>query len=148
MFLTTQVPDRLVNAIFDAERRDHDAHLGEREVERLVWSIEQMRSREALRRARAHSNQLLAVASAEDFTRIVGDRRQGWFGLPLMLPNAWYVQYFDLFIMLVLLFVFTTLPICLAFDRTNRAAPARGKRRTGDGGGRPSFPPEQARSSR
>lgn len=89
------------NGIFDAHLSHVDAekHLPEAEVERIVWGVEMMRAREVLKKSRQQSDQLLSVAGAEEFTRVVGDASHGWFGMPLMLPNAWYIQNFDVCIM-------------------------------------------------
>ncbi|KAH8068507.1 voltage-gated potassium channel [Aureococcus anophagefferens] len=94
--------------------------LSEVEVVSLIWAVETTRRREVLSLSRLHSKELMAMGDSEEFVRIVGDQT-GWFGRQLLMPDNDYVQAFDIVIMFLLIFVFVTLPLCLAFERTNKA---------------------------
>ncbi|KAH8049818.1 voltage-gated potassium channel [Aureococcus anophagefferens] len=51
--------------------------------------------------------------------RIEGDPFNGWCGMRLLSPTEEAVQYFDLMITAALIYVFASLPLCLAFEEIN-----------------------------
>ncbi|KAH8069247.1 voltage-gated potassium channel [Aureococcus anophagefferens] len=54
-----------------------------------------------------------------EYLRIEGDPFNGWCGMRLLSPTEEAVQYFDLMITAALIYVFASLPLCLAFEEIN-----------------------------
>ncbi|KAH8095676.1 voltage-gated potassium channel [Aureococcus anophagefferens] len=113
-------PERIVERATAGVPVQDEESLSEVEVVSLIWAVETTRRREVLSLSRLHSKELMAMGDSEEFVRIVGDQT-GWFGRQLLMPDNDYVQAFDIVIMFLLIFVFVTLPLCLAFERTNKA---------------------------
>ncbi|KAH8094131.1 voltage-gated potassium channel [Aureococcus anophagefferens] len=68
---------------------------------------------------RAGAADLLSVGDTEEYLRIEGDPFNGWCGMRLLSPTEEAVQYFDLMITAALIYVFASLPLCLAFEEIN-----------------------------
>ncbi|KAH8078516.1 voltage-gated potassium channel [Aureococcus anophagefferens] len=87
-------PKRLVDHALSALGFDERQSLDEQAVVDLCLIIEKRRARAVVDRCKRHSADLMHVSGNDDFM-------------------------FDLFIMVILLYVFVSLPLCLAFDRIN-----------------------------
>ena len=112
-------PRRLLDHALSALGFDERQSLDEQAVVDLCLIIEKRRARAVVDRCKRHSADLMHVSGNDDFVRVVGTTYEGYCGAPLNLPTSPTVQMFDLFIMVILLYVFVSLPLCLAFDRIN-----------------------------
>ncbi|KAH8067505.1 voltage-gated potassium channel [Aureococcus anophagefferens] len=112
-------PKRLLDHALSALGFDERQSLDEQAVVDLCLIIEKRRARAVVDRCKRHSADLMHVSGNDDFVRVVGTTYEGYCGAPLNLPTSPTVQMFDLFIMVILLYVFVSLPLCLAFDRIN-----------------------------
>ena len=112
-------PKRLLDHALSALGFDERQSLDEQAVVDVCLIIEKRRARAVVDRCKRHSADLMHVSGNDDFVRVVGTTYEGYCGAPLNLPTSPTVQMFDLFIMVILLYVFVSLPLCLAFDRIN-----------------------------
>ena len=87
----------------------------------LVVSVEERRTQIMLDAGRKECAELLEISGAEEFVRTVGEEDQMCLGLKMFHPKNDIIENFEILMMFVLLFVFMTLPLCLAFDRVNTA---------------------------
>ncbi|KAH8046940.1 voltage-gated potassium channel [Aureococcus anophagefferens] len=74
-----------------------------------------------LESGRCECAELLEVSGGEDFVRVVGEEDNApCCGVKIFDPDHPLIENFELLIMFILIFVFVTLPLCLAFERVER----------------------------
>ena len=117
--LGRSAPECLVEETLAEERVDSGssaAMFGKEQIINLAWKVEQARTHAILAACRTQAADLLSVGDTEEYLRIEGDPFHGWCGMRLLSPTEEAVQYFDLMITAALIYVFASLPLCLAFD--------------------------------
>ena len=110
-------------AIFDdaMEAKDipMDKALTQEEFVEIACELEHTRLQENLRRCQEHAAELDELRTT-DLVKIVGDGMSWIPGYELLLPDAALTQGFDFAIMLLLVVVFISLPLTLAFEEVNK----------------------------
>ncbi|KAK7230477.1 voltage-gated potassium channel [Aureococcus anophagefferens] len=87
----------------------------------LVIVVEERRTAGILESGRRECAELLEVSGGEDFVRVVGEEDNApCCGVKIFDPDHPLIENFELLIMFILIFVFVTLPLCLAFERVER----------------------------
>ena len=120
--LGRSAPEYLVEETLAEERVDSGssaAMFGKEQIINLAWKVEQARTHAILAACRTQAADLLSVGDTEEYLRIEGDPFNGWCGMRLLSPTEEAVQYFDLMITAALIYVFASLPLCLAFEEIN-----------------------------
>jgi hyperpolarization activated cyclic nucleotide-gated potassium channel 1 len=111
-------------AIFDEMMRAKDVPpdrlLSREEFVELACELEHARLQENLRRCQEHAAELDELRTT-DLVKIVGDGCSWIPGYELLLPDAAITQAFDFAIMVLLVVVFVSLPLTLAFEEVNRS---------------------------
>ena len=122
--LKRDAPPEVVRAVIQEEGLKGADIKGERLVE-MVVAVEAQRTRHVLEASRVQCEELMEISGSHDFVRTIGEESSHVCGgIKLVHPNHPFIQNFDLLIMFILIFVFFSLPLAMAFASVGGASRA------------------------
>lgn len=98
---------------------DEDRALPETEFVQLGCFIEEQRVCNVAEECHRQQKRLVELSAEEQLVRVIGNGRSWVPGIDLLDPGTSGVQCFDILVMLVLIIVFFTLPLAIAFEEVN-----------------------------
>ena len=118
--LKRDAPPEVVRAVVQEEGLKGADIKGEKLVE-MVVAVEAQRTRHVLEASRVQCEELMEISGSHDFVRTIGEESSHVCGgIKLVHPNHPLIQNFDLLIMFILIFVFFSLPLTMAFESVER----------------------------